>query len=82
MSLRDYISEDGSSFQFASLNTQRQVCSGSVVVLSGLVTVSQAALPAGADLPALGVQAVGCIAVCGAGAVAPFQPFQLVRVVA
>lgn len=82
MSLRDYISPSGTAFQFPRLETQQQVCSGSVVVLSGLTTVSQAALPAGADLPAIGAQAVGCIAICGAAAVAPFQPFQLVRVVA
>lgn len=82
MSLRDYINPASSGFQFPRVEAVQLSVSSGVVVASGLATVSQAALPAAADLPAIGAAAVGCVAVCGAAAVAPFQPFQLVRVVA
>lgn len=82
MSLQDYLTPSGTGFQFPRVEVQQQVCTSNVVVMRGLTTVSQAAIPVAANLPAIGAQAVGCVAVCGANAVAPFQPFQLVRVVA
>lgn len=82
MSLRDYINPASTGFQLPRVEAGQLVVSSGVVVASGLATVSQAALPVAANLPAIGADAVGCIAVCGAAAVAPFQPFQLVRVVA
>jgi len=82
MSLRDYINPASSGFQFPRVETNQLSVSSSVVSLSGLATVSQAALPVGADLPALAVETVGCLAVCGADAVAPFQAGQVVLIVA
>jgi hypothetical protein len=82
MSLRDYINPASSGFQFPRVEAVQLSVSSGVLVASGLATVSQAALPAAADLPALAVETVGCLTVCGAGALAPFQAGQVVRVIA
>jgi len=82
MSLRDYINPASSGFQLPRVEATQLVVSSPVVSLSGLATVSQAAIPAAANLPALAVETVGCLAVCGAAAVAPFQAGQVVRIIA
>jgi hypothetical protein len=66
----------------ASVTSVSALVSGASLRAPALATVSQAALPAAADLPALNAATVGCVAVCGAAAVAPFAPGQLVLVIA
>jgi uncharacterized protein YuzB (UPF0349 family) len=77
MSLRDYVNGTNDGFSFQNVDANKVV-----INLATLQTVSQAALPADANLPALAAETVGCIAVCGAAATGLFTPGELVRVVA